>query len=68
QQNKSVPVLLARRGLAMTGENKSGAKFLLAMLGDSWRASRYLSPRMARRPLQEHARSLQGSPDDGACS
>ncbi|MCI53979.1 hypothetical protein A2U01_0075226 [Trifolium medium] len=55
----------------MTGENKSGAKFLLARLGDSWRAYRYLSPMITRRPLKNtHCRwsSLQGSPGDGVCS
>ncbi|MCI39273.1 hypothetical protein A2U01_0060504 [Trifolium medium] len=55
----------------MTGENKSGRKLNLARLGESWRAPRYLSPKLARRPLKNtHCRwsSLQGSPGDGVCS
>ncbi|MCI41877.1 hypothetical protein A2U01_0063111 [Trifolium medium] len=34
QQNKSVPVLLAQRGLVTTGENNSEEKLILANSGE----------------------------------
>ncbi|MCI77686.1 hypothetical protein A2U01_0098956, partial [Trifolium medium] len=38
-----------RPRLARTGENKAGKNLPLAKLGDDWRASRYLLPKLARR-------------------
>ncbi|MCI46525.1 hypothetical protein A2U01_0067765, partial [Trifolium medium] len=51
-KNKLCTALLARLRLARTGENKAGENLHLAKLGDVWRASRYLSPKLARRQLK----------------
>ncbi|MCI33233.1 hypothetical protein A2U01_0054450, partial [Trifolium medium] len=68
-KNKSVPVLLVRLRLVRTGENKAGEILPLESSGESWRASRYLSPKLTRRQLknrQARQISLQGSPGENA--
>ncbi|MCI44080.1 hypothetical protein A2U01_0065319 [Trifolium medium] len=55
----------------MTGENKAEKNHNLATLGESWRASRHLLPKLSRRPPQEHPLSLElakARPATCACS